>query len=180
MAEWKNTHHEFGIIAKVLHWGMGLTIIGMLAFGFIMTSLPPGPQKWNFFYMIHKSVGVSLLGLLFLRLFWRWTNPTPVLTVTGWLAIIARLSVYVLYIMMLTMTLSGFIMSEAGNHPIQFFNLFEIPLILPFNRKLAFLASEIHSYSAFATVAIVCFHILAALYHHFILKDTVLKRMWVR
>lgn len=180
MANWKNTTHEFGAVAKFLHWVMGFTIIGMLAFGFIMTSMPPGPVKWNFYYMIHKSIGVTLLVLLLIRLFWRWINPTPMLTVAGFMAIIARLSVYVLYFAMLTMTLSGYIMSEAANHPIQFFNLFTIPTLVPLNRDLAMVAVEIHYYAAFATIGIVCAHILAALYHHFVLRDSVLTRMWVK
>lgn len=180
MSRWKNTTHEFGIVAKLLHWVMGLTILSMLAFGFIMTSMPPGPVKWNFYYMIHKSVGVTLLVLLFVRLFWRWTNPTPMLTVTGFMAFMARLSVYVLYAAMFTMTLSGFIMSEAGNYPITFFNLFTIPVIIPLNPELSSKAATVHTYAAFATIGIACAHILAALFHHFVLRDSVLTRMWVR
>ena len=180
MSRWKNTTHEFGIVAKLLHWVMGLTILSMLAFGFIMTSMPPGPVKWNFYYMIHKSVGVTLLVLLFVRLFWRWTNPTPMLTVTGFMAFMARLSVYVLYAAMFTMTLSGFIMSEAGNYPITFFNLFTVPVIIPLNPELSSKAATVHTYAAFATIGIVCAHILAALFHHFVLRDSVLTRMWVR
>lgn len=180
MAKWKNTTHEFGLFSKLLHWGMGLTIIGMLAFGFIMTSMPPGPVKWNFYYMIHKSIGITLLMLLVVRLVWRLSNPVPMLTVSGFMAFMARLSVYVLYLAMATMLLSGFIMSEAGNYPITFFNLLKIPVIMPIDPDLSEKAAMVHTYAAFATIGIISTHILAALYHHFILRDAVLTRMWVR
>lgn len=177
MRNWRNTPNQFGTIAKLIHWTMAAGIIGMLVLGFVMKSLPPSPVKWEVYYVIHKSIGVVLLGLLAFRLVWRLSNPKPIVTVQGRLKIFARLSVYVLYAIMFVMIISGYIMSDAGNHPIRLFNKISLPLIFPTNAELSSFALKMHTITAYSLVGIIAVHMLASLYHHFILKDAVLVRM---
>jgi len=176
MGKFKNTREEFGIISKFLHWFMAFAIIGMLIVGFIMADMQPSSLKWTA-YTLHKSTGVLLIMLLALRLVWRLSNPTPKLTVDGVKGVFARLSVYVLYASMATMVVSGFIMSDAGRYTVSFFDLFTFPYVFEKNSELSELAGQVHTNAAFALIGFLFLHVLAAFYHHVILKDTVLLRM---
>jgi cytochrome b561 len=155
---------------------MGLTIIGIIIAGFIMTSLEPNDQKW-FIYAQHKAFGMIILALIPLRILWRLINPQPKLpkNTPNWQAKAANLNIFFLYLCMLVMPLSGFIMSSFGGHPISIFNLFTIPAFE--KHQVAGLMHETHEILAWGIAASVTLHILGALHHHFILKDTVLKRM---
>lgn len=172
----KNTSESYGIIARSFHWLMGLIIIGIIIAGFVMTSLEPNDQKW-FIYAQHKAFGMIILTLIPLRLLWRFLNPQPKLPkeTARWQVKAATLNVFFLYFCMLLMPFSGFLMSSFGGHPISIFNLFTIP---PFEKhQIGGIMHEIHEILAWGIAASVILHVLGALYHHFILKDNVLKRI---
>lgn len=104
----KNTSKSYGVMAKSLHWIMGLTIIGIIIAGFTMTSLDPSDQKW-FIYAQHKALGIVILALIPLRILWRLLNPQPKLpkTTPNWQVKAANLNILFLYLCMLVMPFSG-------------------------------------------------------------------------
>lgn len=174
----KNTQDSFGTLAKAFHWIIALGIFGMLAVGLIMVDMDPSSEKWAL-YGLHKSTGVIILLLVIGRLSWRLHNPVPQLpkTLPSWHHRFAKLSPIALYTLMFLMPLSGFILSEASGHPITVYGMFTLPMILPKNLALSNVASFIHKYGGFAFIGILTLHVGAALYHHFILKNNILKRM---
>ncbi|MCX7338475.1 MAG: cytochrome b [Alphaproteobacteria bacterium] len=176
MANYKNTSQRFGYVAQFFHWFVSVSIIGMLVVGFSMADMPVSPAKWQI-YTLHKSFGLVLAFVITARLVWRWINIVPEVQGKGLLKILAKASVYVLYGLMFTMIISGFVMSEAGGYPIQFFGIANVPMILAKNDVLSHLAKEIHEITASCFVVILVTHVAAAFYHHFILKDSVLLRM---
>ncbi|MEI8295283.1 MAG: cytochrome b [Alphaproteobacteria bacterium] len=164
--------------ARFLHWLMAVWMIVMLAVGFYMVDLPSGPLRFGTFYPIHKISGFFFLFFVIFRLFWRSTHPAPPLPKMHPIhRFFAKASIPVLYAIMFIMPISGFVMSHASGHPIAFGSFGTLPAMLPQNPQLANWASEIHRILPFAIIFILAMHILAALYHHFILKDTVLRRM---
>ncbi len=174
----KNTKTNYGSITRYFHWIMGLTIIGIIIAGFIMTSLENSDQKW-FIYGTHKALGMTILSLIPLRIIWRLMNndqPRLPKDTPLWQEKLANINIMFLYLCMVLMPLSGFIMSSFGGHPISIFGLITIE---PFFQKhaLAGNSHEIHEIFAWAIAISVGLHILGALYHHFIKKDNVLKRM---
>lgn len=173
----KNTHNSYGSLTRLFHWLMALIIIGIIAVGFTMTSLDPSNQKW-FLYAQHKAFGVIILALIPLRLIWRLVNPQPNYPpdLPKWQDKAATYNIRFLYLCMILMPCSGFIMSTFGGHPISMFGLFTID---PFFKKhaLAGLTHEVHEVLAWGIAAAVGLHIVAALYHHFILKNSILRRM---
>lgn len=173
----RNTSASYGSLTRAFHWIMGLIILTLVGVGFTMTSLDPSDQKW-FLYGLHKAFGVMILSLIPLRIFWRLMNPQPPLpkTVPQWQNKAANLNVTFLYFCMLSMPLSGFIMSSFGGHPIAIFGLFTIE---PFFQKheIAGLSHTVHEYLAWGVAISVGLHILGALHHHFALRDNVLRRM---
>lgn len=173
----KNTPQSHGSVTRSLHWIMGLIIIAIIIAGFIMTSLEDSSQKW-FIYAQHKAFGVIILTVIPLRILWRLMNPQPQLPKSTplWQSKAANTNILFLYTCMLIMPFSGFIMSSFGGHPISLFTLFTID---PFFEKheMAGIMHETHTILAWGIALSASLHIAGALYHHFILKDTVLKRM---
>ncbi|CAO5678265.1 MAG: Cytochrome b561 [Holosporales bacterium] len=161
---------------KILHWGMAFLIIGLLVVGFIMEDLPD-TMKTDV-YMMHKTLGFIVLCLIPIRLIAR-LNMTPVTYPAAHPlhTFLMKGSVPVLYIMMIGMALSGFLMAMASGFGITLFGVYKLPMILPQSKEFASYANLLHSFFAPCFVGLLVLHFCAALYHHFILKDNILKRM---
>ncbi len=174
----KNTSEEFGWLAKLFHWLMAILIIGMLCLGLYMTDLPLSFEKLKL-YGWHKEFGTLVLFLVCLRLLWHVTNKIPVLpdsipTIQKWAAHGAH---YALYFFMFAMPITGWMMSSAAGLPVSFFGLFLLPNLVAPDEQLRSILVQVHSYLAYALIATICAHTLAALKHHFIDKDNILRRM---
>lgn len=169
----KNDRYHWGLVSKLFHWVMALLIIGLLYVGLYMADLPDSPDKFAL-YALHKSFGIIALGLVTLRIMWRLMTMTPELPDKS---LLSRLSAPVLYLAMITMPVSGIIMSQAGGHPISIFGRYTVPEIFDKNPDLAKVAWQIHGYAGKVFIALICFHILAALYHQLVLKNNLLGRM---
>ena len=143
-----------------------------------MESAVPGPDKWAL-YGWHKSVGMAILIFAIIRLGWRLSNPVPTL---GFMPKLERLAAQVghiaLYIILIGFPISGYMMSVAGGHDVIMFNLWQVPSIIEPNQQIGKIASFFH-HTIFTkgVYVVVGIHILAALRHHFLLKDNVLRRM---
>jgi cytochrome b561 len=176
----KNTLKSYGSVTKAFHWVMGLLILVQVPVGYIMADLPDTvSQKWTM-YFLHKSFGVLLFLLVVLRLIWRSTevNPTLPASMPHWQAVAARWNINLLIALMVIMPLSGLFMSILSNYPVSFFNLFTIPVLLQ-KSTAGYVSFLIHIYGGYIISACIILHILASLYHHFVRRDDVLKRMIV-
>jgi cytochrome b561 len=150
----------------------------MLCVGFLLDSIPE--QYQGIAYMMHKSIGISLLVLMILRLIIVLASKRPALpaTVAHWERILSRFVQYSFYVLLILMPLSGWIMSTAANRIPSYFGLFSLPFpgINP-NEKLADFMLSVHEIIAYTLIVFISLHILGALKHHFIDKDNVLKSM---
>jgi cytochrome b561 len=172
----KNSSNHFGLIAIILHWLMAVLIIGMLAVGLYMVEMPISIQKLKV-YDLHKAVGLTILALACLRIIWRLSNSTPILNLPKLEQIAARLAHLGLYGLMLAMPLSGWLMSSAAGRTPSFFGLFNVPNLVNPNEQLMGLFQWAHQWLAYGLIALLTVHTLAALKHHFIDKDDILRRM---
>lgn len=176
-------HH----ISKLLHWLMAFCILGMIALGYFMEDIRPASLRIDA-YQFHKSLGITLLALTLLRIVWRLTHRPPALpsTMKPMERLAANISHIGFYVLMLAMPLSGWIMvSASGKYPTIFFWLFNMPhLPMPEGvdlKALRKLAYEIHEITTtWLALGLLGVHILAALKHHYIDRDTVLVRMLPR
>ena len=173
----KNSTDNYGVIAKIFHWSMAAIILGMVTSGLTMTSLAPGDIKWML-YKNHKAFGLIILSLIPLRILWRLVNETPKLPTSTpkWQVAAAEMNIKFLYLAMLVMPSSGFLMSTLGGHNISFFDLFTIEAFgkIPFWPGVF---HDTHHWIGYILVGSIIIHIGAALHHHFILKDNVLNSM---
>lgn len=173
----KNTSDSYGIIAKALHWIISILIITLLCVGFYIASLPPSPEKWEILSM-HKATGILVLMLVFLRVIWRLSNIQPALpsSLPNILVKLANANIFLLYFLMIAMPVSGATASLFSGHDISFYGLFTIKALAD-KSDISSYAWLAHETIAFIFIAAISAHILAALYHHFVLKDNVLRRM---
>ncbi|MEB3702697.1 Cytochrome b561 [Candidatus Bealeia paramacronuclearis] len=177
---WKNTKDRWGIISQSFHWIIALLIIGLAIVGDWMSDLPPDETKW-FIYGWHKQLGALLLSLAVLRILWRMMNVTPVLPnfMPDWQKLVSKLNVFILYIIMFGFPITGLTMSLLGGHDVSLFGFYTLKAFpkTPELEGIAKTAWEVHGMLLWALIGFGSLHILAAVYHHFILKDNVLKRM---
>jgi cytochrome b561 len=166
--------------AIALHWLMSLLIIGLIAVGFYMTSqkITPGVIK---LYMTHKSVGICVLTLVIVRMFWRATHQPPELPLMpAWQKRASQLSHALLYFLMLAMPLSGWLMNSATGTPMKMFGWFKLPHLIDASTEGVMLWKSVHGYLAWGLVAVISIHVLAAIKHQFIERDGLLRRMWFK
>lgn len=175
----KNTKSSYGSVTKWLHWLIFFGILGLLIVGFFMDDIADKATKGQV-VMLHKSMGLTVLLLGIIRIVWALMNPHPGYSdkVPGWQVFAARSMHFILYALVIAMPLSGWIMSMAAGKTPMYFGLFPVVLPgVPLGRPLAKLANWYHLVLAWTIISFVSLHILAALKHHFINKDNVLKRM---
>ena len=169
---------KYNPVARVFHWGIALLILGLLGVGFFMDEIATPPFK-NQLYGWHKSLGITVLCLAILRIIWRQIKhtPQPLSHHKQWEKILSKTIHTVLYVAMIAMPLSGWVMSSAGGHTVSFFGLFDLPGIVSEDRELGRLANQIHGYIAYTIIGCVGLHIVGALKHHIFDKDATLSRM---
>lgn len=167
--------------AKVLHWSMAILLPAMMALGFYMQALPFSPEKLQL-YSWHKWAGVSLFLLVLLRLSWRMLHRPPPLpaSMPSWQMRAAHISHVALYVLMLTIPLSGWLMSSAKGVQTVWFGIIPLPDLLPANEVLGDVLGNVHLGLNLGLIVLVLLHVAAALKHHFIDRDPGLVRMLPR
>jgi cytochrome b561 len=174
----RNTVERFGLVAKTLHWLTVVLLIGSFTLAISMVNMPLSPRKLEL-YSWHKWVGVTIFLLVLLRLGWRLLNPVPrqPAGTPRWQRRLASLSHAALYAILIVMPVTGWIMSSALNLPVVYLGLVHIPSPFGVDRALGESMKVVHLSLAVALLALVAIHALAALYHHLVLRDDVLRRM---
>jgi cytochrome b561 len=164
--------------AKVLHWLMAILLFGLLALGFYMHDLPLSPEKLKL-YSWHKWAGVTAFLLVGFRLLWRLAHRPPALpaSMPRLMQFAAHAGHLLLYVLMIAIPLSGWLMSSAKGFQTVYFGVLPIPDLLDKNKEIGDLLALVHKSLNLLFVAVLAGHIGAALKHHFIDKDDILTRM---
>lgn len=174
---WRNTRQGYGSISILLHWLVAVAVVGLFGLGIWMVDLGYYDPWYQRAPDIHRSIGVLLFAVLLLRLAWRYGNPAPAPLGKAWEQKSARLVHLLLYLLILALTVSGYLISTADGRAIDVFGLFSVPATLSGLEQQEDIAGEIHEILAWILIALSALHALAALKHHFIDHDATLKRM---
>ena len=178
-----NTNAEWGAVSKLLHWLMAVGVIAAAAIALISEDLSSSRQRYEWM-VYHKSIGLTLLGLLLLRLAWRLSNPTPAMPagLPVWQHWAAKFSHGLLYLLLLWMPITGWLAHSASGLPLKWFGLYRVPGLIEKDSGAKHLAEDLHGIGAWVLAVLFALHVAAALKHHFIDRDNVLRRMlpWVR
>lgn len=171
-------NHRYTITAISLHWLMAILLIGLFAVGIYMHELPLSPWKLQI-YSWHKWAGITAFILVLIRLLWRFTHRPPTLPIT--MPASAKLAAHtghaLLYLLIIAIPVTGWLMSSAKGVQTVYFGMIPIPDLLAKNKELGKLLQAVHAWLNYMLAAIVVIHVGAALKHHWIDKDNVLTRM---
>lgn len=169
---------RYSPVAIGLHWLVGLMILISFGVGTYMTDLSLSPTKLQL-YSWHKWAGVTIFGLVLVRIFWRFTHPVPPLPseMPRWQRATATSAHYLLYALMIAIPLTGWLMSSAKGFQTVYFGVLPIPDLLEKSKDLGETLALVHSTLNFTMMAVVIAHVAGALKHHFVDKDGILRRM---
>jgi cytochrome b561 len=165
-------------VAIALHWIIAAVIVFTFGLGLYMANLPASPTKLRL-YSYHKWIGVTIFVLVVFRLLWRLTHrvPPPPPYMPGWQRVAAAASHVSLYVLTLAIPLSGWLFSSASGFQVVYLGKFPLPDLVEKNKMLAEQLQFTHHLLNYLMAAVVLLHVAAALKHHWIDRDDVLKRM---
>jgi len=175
---WKNTVDRWGSVSQALHWLVVALILVLAAVGLSLDSLPKTP-KYFWLFTLHKSLGVTVLALVLLRIGWRLYagSPRP-LPMPRWQVHAANGTHALLYALLLAMPISGWLYDSAsGLRPFRLFGLVTMPKLVAPDEALRHAALATHQALFWILAATVLLHVAAALHHHWIRHDATLARM---
>jgi cytochrome b561 len=176
---------RWGPVSQLLHWTIVVLILVMAYLGLTMTDLPNGPGKIRL-YNLHKSIGLTILALVALRVLWRaWAgSPVVLQTIPRWQHRIAELTHIALYVLLFAIPISGWWLNSTAGFPLRWFGLFRLPSIAARNHDVHEIAEDVHEILFWALVVLALMHAAAAFYHHLFQRDATLARMlpngWLR
>ena len=175
----KDSSATYGLITIVLHWLMAVIIIAMFVLGKYMIGLDYYDPFYHTGPWWHKSIGLIVISLLIFRIIWKFSNQkvAEIESHTVTEIKLAQLVQISLYLLMISCCISGVLISTAEGAAIDFFDLFAVPAIISLGEAQAELAADIHEYSTLALIILAALHMLAAMKHHFIDKDTTLIKI---
>ncbi len=173
-----NTQNKYGLIAMLLHWSMAILIIALFALGTYMVELDYYHPWYKLAPDLHRSFGVIVAGLMIFRLAWRLSNKRPDELGAVWERRLARWLHRLFYALIAGIVVSGYLITTADGQPVVVFNLFDIPAVLTSIENQEDIAGEIHEWLTMTLIILVSLHALAALKHHFINRDSTLRRMF--
>jgi len=166
--------------AIVLHWLLGLALVGSFCMGLYMADLPLSPQRLKL-YNWHKWAGITILVLSFVRLAWRLTHRPPAdVPMTPSQRLAAHAAHNILYVLFFAVPLVGWAYSSAAGFPIVVYGVLPLPDWVPVDKALAEAIKPWHERLAWVMAIVVLAHIAAALKHQFIDRDGLLSRMSLR
>jgi len=170
---------RYDSIAIFLHWAIALLIIANVGLAWSLDLYDHHSPQHDRLLTIHKSIGTTVLLLAALRLVWRWTHPVPPLPdgMPAWQRRAAQASHVLLYAVMFVMPVSGLLDSQAFSEPVHYFFLFDLPVFMAHNEPFGHVVFAIHKVTALLLYGLLLIHAGAALYHHYVQKDDVLRRM---
>ena len=174
----RNSADAWGAVARGFHWVIAALILAQFVIGSVAEEMKLTPAKLDLFVW-HKSIGVTILALAVLRLLWRLANPPPAMPAgtPRWEQRLAALGHWALYALIFVVPVSGWLVSDASRVPFKAYFVLPMPDLIETSRSLQEAAEEVHEVLTMTLLVVVIVHITAALRHHFLLHDDVLRRM---
>ncbi len=168
---------NYNVTARMIHWVSAAVVIGMFAVGLWMVDLSYYSQWYQTAPHWHKSVGILLVGLTVFRLVWKHLTPSPAIEGNELEKRFAPIAHLAIYLLLITLFTSGYLISTEDGRSIDVFNWFSVPGAGALFEGQSDKAGVIHTYAAWSLIGLAALHALAAFKHHFINKDNTLRKM---
>jgi len=175
----QNDTQHYGWVSIILHWIVALLVIILFFLGLWMVDLGYYDSWYHKAPFVHKSIGVMLIFLVPVRIAWYVASPAPEAldSHAAWISKVAKWVHRLLYLLLLLVIVSGYLISTADGRSVSWFGLVELPALFSGGERQAEIAGTIHYLLANTLLGVATLHMLAALKHHFIDKDRTLLRM---
>ncbi|CAH0536880.1 cytochrome b [Vibrio marisflavi] len=173
----KGSGNNYNLLARIIHWLSAIVIIGMFVVGLWMVDLTYYSKWYNLAPHWHKSIGILLLAITVFRFFWKSVTVSPEIEGHTWEIAIAKVAHLLIYLLLLVIFVSGYLISTEDGRGIDVFDWFTMPGAGALFSHQADIAGDIHLYSAVVLISLAALHAIAALKHHFINKDNTLRKM---
>lgn len=168
---------RYGLVAKALHWSVALLVAAQFAVGFIMPEIHRDVEV-EYWIGLHLSLGVLVLLAATIRIVWRVLHPVmPLAGLPKWQQQASHATHGMLYLLLLVAPLLGWANASSRGWDVGLFGLFQLPRLTAEDSALGGAAGDVHVAVVFAMLALIGLHVLAALYHHFVQRDQVLREM---
>lgn len=170
---------RFSTPSIVLHWLMAVMLVGLVVAIELHEAFPKGSDMRTLLVRGHFMMGITVFGLVWVRLLMRLLGPTPAIVPAPpvWQDRAGRLVHLVLYALMLALPLVGWLLVNAKGRPVPYFFGLQLPTLIEASRPLAETLEEVHEALAQTGIVLVALHTVAAIYHHHVQKDNTLRRM---
>lgn len=173
--------HKYSLTLRILHWLIGIMIIVMIGVGWYMAGLPQESELKYDILEIHKSFGVTILGLVIIRIFVRLFSKTPSLPsgLATWEKWLTKITHFLFYLLMIAIPTVGYLSSDYQGFDVEWFGM-AIPGLVADNEDTAHLMHELHEIFAYSLLLLIMLHVAGTIKHRWFDKgsDTdVLKRI---
>jgi len=174
-------NQRYGAVAQFFHWSVVFAIAFQYTWAWRIDQTESIRARFELVTQ-HKTIGMLVLALAMLRLIWRLFNPPPALPkhLANWEVWAAKLGHVALYGLIFIVPISGWFYSQAAGYGDYWWGPVSIPSLIEASDSAEALFYQLHEAFVKLLIAVVAVHVLAALRHHFLLKDNVLLRMLPR
>ena len=168
---------EYGTTAKVLHWLVAALVVVQYLIGWLMPDIHGGMKPGDAM-TLHISIGFTILVLVVLRLGWRLAHPVaPESSLPPWQRLSAEAMHWLLYVLVLATTVTGWLFASFRGWSISFFYLAPMPMLASDNAAAGKAIDGWHQVMEWTLLVVIGFHVAAALAHRFIYRDRIMQRM---
>lgn len=175
----KDSSNGYGLVSILIHWISAVLILFLFGLGVYMVDLTYYDDWYHKGPELHVSLGLLVLLIMLARIVWRIINPTPIdLPAKPVQQKTAKLVKLALYLFIFVVITSGYLITTAEGQAASMFNIIKFPVITQLSSANVDLAGEIHEYFAWAIIALVVLHALGALFHHLVMRDRTLVRIF--
>jgi cytochrome b561 len=169
---------SYDATARTLHW----TVAGLLACQFVTALLLPHIRMdtpVDTTIALHFNLGLAILVVMAIRLVHRWRHPVRVAPGAGpaWESALADATHRLFYVILLIGPFLGWAAASAHSVPVRLLGIVELPALAPRKAPWALLAGDVHGWAMWTLLALLAVHAAAAVYHHVVRRDDVLRRM---
>lgn len=162
---------------QALHWVTAVLVLAVLPLAWVAASLAREAPSKGTLFVLHKSVGLTILAVVVVRIVWRMIHPAPPHPRTPpALTLLGRANHVLLYAIFLIMPVSGYLLSALAGRDTPYFWLFTVPG-LDKNEALQPIFKQIHLVGQWAVYALLILHVLATAWHVAIRRDGLHERM---
>jgi cytochrome b561 len=168
---------HYGTTAKAFHWLIVALLAVQFPIGWLMSDIHRG-EKPGAGMTLHISFGIAILILVVMRFAWRLTHPVaPESSLPPWQRLSSELMHWLLYVLVLATTLSGWLFASFRGWPVPLFYLFPLPMLASDSATAGKAIDGLHQVMEWTLLVLIGIHVAAAFVHLFVYRDRVMQRM---